>query len=221
VVIANYGKNGDLDMMLVPYAKESVKSSLRRLNVLLRFACVDPWTLSNGALAKLLDEMYAVVVGDPRRADLQYLRPRFDHIATREALSEAQRKLNNALQVLVIKPTTRLRAVQFQLAARTVSIGTLPGQEVFGTRFQFPQHFPTLVYTAFSDLLNGKKVSDILRCSHCGNWFVPLRKPREGTSTYCSQKCAGVIASRNYRARQAAVRLKKRKLQSATVRKEA
>src|SRR5262245_4102464 len=98
--------------------RESTKYQLQRLNVLLRFARVDPWKLDNGALGKLLDEMYfAVVGGDPRsEAARDLLRPRFDRHATREALSEAQRGLDRALQVLVKSTTTGPRQVELKLA---------------------------------------------------------------------------------------------------------
>src|SRR4029453_7994811 len=111
---------------------EFAKYRLQRLNVLLRFARVDPWKLNDGALGELLDEMYfAVVGGDPHSATAaELLRPRFNRQATRKALSEAQRVLDHALQVLLVKSTTGPRQVEFKLAGLELGIVTgLPPRE--------------------------------------------------------------------------------------------
>src|SRR5262245_16049865 len=78
---------------------------LRRLNVLLRFARVDPGNLDNGALAKLLDEVFFAVEGNPAPAVVrELLQGRFHQIATRPALREAYNGLNDALRALFDEP---------------------------------------------------------------------------------------------------------------------
>jgi hypothetical protein len=212
--------------------RENRKYWLQRLNVLLRFARVDPWKLNDGALEKLLDEIHFAVVGSSRPpVGEQLLRLLFDRQATRKALSEAQHSLDRALQILLVKPTAGPREVKFKLAGQELTIVTaLPPQEgedtsvpwrivtgllkedIFVSWF-WSDHFPSQVYTAFAEMLkaSGVKLREFLRCSHCDNLFVPLRKPRKGTPAYCSPGCASVIASRNYRKRQAAARLKKKR----------
>jgi hypothetical protein len=191
---------------------ETTRYWLKRLNVLLRFAHVDPWKLNNGALEKLLDEMYFAVGHDPSSLGGQLARVIFDRGATRKALSEAQRGLDRALRRLLVKPTRGLGALfSFKLAGQKLLI--IPTKEAFDFQFS-TDHFPSEVYRAFADALkaSGAKQADFLHCAQCDNLFIPLRKPRKGMPTYCSQGCAGIVASRNYRKRQAAARLKKKKL---------
>jgi hypothetical protein len=192
------------------------KTWLRRLNVLLRFAGVNPWKLNNGALEKLKAGMYFAVMGEGSPQEDEVFRPIFDHIATREALDQAHRGLNRALRRLLDTPTTagpltQFERAKFKLTGQELSIGFVRGAFAFRSH---TDHFPSQVYRAFFDALqaSGVKPSDILRCSHCGTVFVPLRQPRKGTAVYCSHNCASVIASRNYRARQAEMRTKARKM---------
>src|SRR5262249_11972169 len=202
----------DLGMMPAQPKSKSARYWLRRLNVLLRFARLDPWKLNDDALKTLLDEIYLTLAGDPDSQDLEsFSRWEFDAIATREALSEAQRKLGGALPHLLAPGELPLRSVQFKLIAEELTICSI-ANNYFWTILK-SKHLPSLVYTTFAEVLHasGVKVSDFIHCSHCKNLFVPLREPREGTPTYCSPECASVIASRNYRARKAAARLKKKK----------
>src|SRR5262249_52966282 len=151
-----------------------------------------------GALKELLDEMYLALVGDPDRQDLgSFSRWEFDAIATREALSETQRKLDHALQYLLAPGELPLRSVQFKLIGQELTICSI-ANNYFWTILK-SKHLPSLVYTVFAKLLDasGVKVSDFMHCSHCNNLFVPLREPPKGTPSYCSPRCAGVIASRN------------------------
>jgi hypothetical protein len=206
--------------------RQETKYWIGRLNVLLRFDRVDPWTLNNGALEKLVDEMHFAVYGSALRSeepDVElFRRPHFHSIATREALSEAQRGLDRAIQVLLVKPpgTFKLGGQTVQMATLKLARQTLQivrlGGDTFASWSQ-SDHFPSQVYTAFAEVLkaSGRKPSDFLHCSRCGTWFVPLRRPRKGTPTYCSPKCARAVASKHYRARLAAktksVRVKKKK----------
>jgi hypothetical protein len=82
--------------------------------------------------------------------------------------------------------------------------------------------FPTIVYHMFAHILeaSGVRAGDFLHCSYCNSLFIPLRKPRKGTPVYCSHRCAAVVASRNYRARLAAAKLKSKKAQSVIARKK-
>ena len=195
-------------MVMARTVKETARYWLRRLNVLLGFARVDPWTLSNGALEKLLDQMFFALEGNPGPVARELLRQRFDRIATREALREAHGEIKDALEGLFVKPP--------QLGFRTATL-ELTGQKHQimvprdGGTFIFSSqsnHFPSQVYDAFYKVLeaSGVKPDDFLHCSYCGNLFVPLRKPGKGTPVYCSPKCANVIASRDYRARQVKMR---------------
>jgi hypothetical protein len=141
---------------------------------------------------------------------------------------------------LLVKPTAGPRMVQFKLAGQELTIVTaLPPREgedtsvpwriVTGLREEdtfvswfWNNHFPSQVYNVFAEMLkaSGVKLSDFLHCSLCGTLFVPLRKPRKGTPNYCSTNCASVVASRNYRTRQAAARLKKKKGKPAKVKRK-
>ena len=193
-----------------PTNKHPAKYWIGRLNVLLRFARVDPWKLNDDALRTLVDEIYLALVGDPDRQD--FSRWEFDAIATREALRETQHGLDRMLQHLLTPGKMSLRSSEtFKLRGQELTVCSI-GNKFFWI-IRKSTHLPSLVYTVFGELLkeSGVKVSDFLHCSHCGNLFVPLREPLKGTPSYCSPNCASVIASRNYRARQAAARLKKKK----------
>jgi len=187
---------------------EARKYWVRRLNVLLRFAGLEPWKLNDGALKKLQGEMFFAVIGNLSAQERQLYRAVFDSDATREALGEAQRGLNRALKTLLVTPATmgplaQLERVRFKIARQELRIGFVKGN----FHFQYhTDHFPSQVYVAFRELLeaSGVKLNDFLHCSYCNNLFLPLRKPRKGVPAYCSPKCASVIASRNYRARRTA-----------------
>src|ERR1700747_1105311 len=93
-------------MTATQYRRKSRKTALQRLNVLLRFARVDPWNLDDGALKKRLGEMHFAVFGGVRPPGGEQL---FSRLLRRQlagkALSETQRSLDRALQVLLGKPT--------------------------------------------------------------------------------------------------------------------
>jgi hypothetical protein len=151
-------------------------------------------------------------MGEVSPQEDKVFRPIFDDSATREALSEAQRGLDRMLKRLLVKPATGLSAL-FKIKLVRQELLIIPTKEAVD--FQFTtDHFPSEVYRAFAEAFkaSGVKRTDFLHCSQCDDLFIPLRKPRKGTPVYCSHNCASVVASRNYRARQAAARLKKKKL---------
>jgi hypothetical protein len=200
-------------MVMARTGKETARYWLRRLNVFLQFARVDPWTLSNGAFERLRDQMFLAVEGHVANPVARKLvRGHFDLIATRQALREAYDGLNDAIEGLLVIPKTGLAQFvpRFKLVGQELTIFTT--NDGFAVRLD-TKHFPSQVYKAFADALeaSGVKPSDFLHCSYCNNLFVPLRKPRKGTPVYCSPKCANVIASRDYRARQAEMRERKKK----------
>src|SRR5262249_25453644 len=150
------------------------------------------------------DEMLFAVMGNLSPQERQLVGPIFYDIATRKALSEAQRALDHELQRLLSTPTTagpltKIERAKFKIAGQELSIGFVRGA------FDFRSHiddFPSQVYRAFFDALkaSGVERADFLHCSYCNNLFLPLRKLRKGTPVYCSTKCSTVIGSRNYRA---------------------
>jgi hypothetical protein len=195
--------------------REFTKYWRRRLTALLRFARVDLGLLDNGALEKLKGEIYFAVMGEVSPPEDQVFRPIFDDSATREALSEAQRGLSRALQRLLVTsttagPLTQFERARFKLAGQELSIGFVKGAFVVRSH---TDHFPSQVYKAFTDILKacGLKPGDFRTCSHCETLFIPLRTPHKGMPTYCSQRCAGIVAARMFRKRQAEARLKKKR----------
>src|SRR5215475_7275416 len=147
-------------MMPAQPKTKSARYWLRRLNVLLRFASVDPWKLNDDALKKLLDDIYLALVGDPDRQELgSFPRWEFNAIATREALSETQRRLDHALQHLLAPGELPLRSVQFKLVGQELTICSI-ANNYFWTILK-ANHLPSLVYTVFAKLLDasGVKVS--------------------------------------------------------------
>jgi hypothetical protein len=221
MVITKLRQNGGLHMTDKIQGKKMTLQGIctRRLNVLLRFARVDPWKLNNGAFEKLRDEMFFAVFGDPTQPVpwSEGLTKR----VTRGALGEAQRGLHRALEQLLGEPTAgrTTTVAELKLAESVLRICTIPTAHMNLVPVGFlpvfdSDHFPTYVYHTFGELLQASRVkaSDFLHCSLCSTLFIPLRKPRKGTPTYCSPKCAGVVASRNFRKRRAAARLKKKRI---------
>ena len=193
--------------------KKTPRHWLRRLNVLLRFARIDPGNLDNGALAKLLDEVFFAVEGNLDPVARKLLRGRFDLIATRPALREAYNGLNGALRGLFdAPPQLGFHMAMLELARQKVEIKVPRVGGTFDAWFG-GDDFPSEVYRAFADVLKASAVqrSDFLHCSYCNGLFVPLRKPRKGTPVYCSTKCSTVIGSRNYRKRRAEMRRSRKK----------
>jgi hypothetical protein len=182
----------------------------QRLNVLLRFAHVDPWTLNDDALEKLRADIAFAVIGLPIGPQRGEPFEPFNRMATREALRQAQRGLDRALKLLLVAGRGLPKTAEFKLAKSTLRIYVT---EAHGYFHGFEsEHLATLVYVTLAELLKESNVkpSEILHCSLCDTLFVPLRKPRKGLPIYCSHRCGSVIASRAFRKRQAEARLKKR-----------
>ncbi len=72
--------------------------------------------------------------------------------------------------------------------------------------------FATKLVVEFDNLLKWSAVGqeNIRHCSNetCKTPFIPLRKPRKGSPAYCSNRCARIVAARNYRANKKAKKKK-------------
>ena len=188
------------------------KRYIPRLNMLFRFAYIDPWKLTNGDREKLLDNLFFALYDVPR--DRQNPLPEFRQGATPEGLAKAQRALREHLECQ--EPRHR-----FELPDLGLILFNDPTRGDFFYRFS-SSNLTTMVAVELAHLLWMSEITpaDILRCSHCQTPLVPRRKPRQGDPTYCSRECANVIAARNYRARNRKVKAKKRTARRATVKKQ-
>ena len=174
----------------------------RRLNALLRFAKVDPWKLTNGDWQTLLDDLYFALHSAKRDPEDST----FNRAATREGVRDAYYGLKKQLE-----EDDGQQSATLHLAEQDLEIHY---SNEIGFWYGFTSRdFPTMIYMTLAHLLHASDLrkSDIIRCSHCESYFVPLRKPREDTPNYCSRKCANVVAARNFRAS------KKKKVKKAKI----
>jgi hypothetical protein len=177
------------DLMVIP----ELKSYIPRLNVLLRFAHVDAWKLTNGEREKLLDDLYFAMYNLRRnRADKV---SDFSVAATPDGLRDAQRGLKKHLD-------QNMPRHEFPVKQTTLVLGTIPETQRFFYRFS-SKDFSTAVYLSLAYLLFMSDLTpdDLRDCSNCGTCFVPKRKAPKETPSYCSRKCANVVMAREYRAR--------------------
>jgi hypothetical protein len=174
--------------------KEYLQDYRKRVNELLRFAQLDPWTLTNGdreKLEALKDRLFYALYGFKR--DPASTWEEFEPIATPEALSEAQRELKKRLD------DTSPEAHLFPLKDLRLKLLHTPDDQ-YAYRFT-GKHLPSLIYVMFAWLLFMSELrhQDFKRCEQCQTWFYPRRRPHKGAPTYCSKRCANIIAARNFR----------------------
>jgi hypothetical protein len=191
-------KTKDPNLVLPP-----AESWIPRLNVLLRFAQIDVLKLTNGEWGDLLDDLYFSLYNLKR--DRTKPEGDFHEAATPEGVSKAQRELKRQLE-------SQDDMHLIPLAEQTMILFNMPNRGEFVYRFT-SKDFTTMVFMEFAHLLfmSALKPADFLRCPCCETWFVPKRKPRKGMASYCSKRCANVIASRNFRAKKKKVKVKKKK----------
>ena len=183
---------------------------VRRLNVLFRLAHIDLGLLDNDAFENFLDDLHLALYATERDREEKNPDKNFNQIATRESIREAQRGLDRAIRQEDSPP------VIFKLAEQELLL--YESKEVGFYSFISCDDLPTLVYMAFRHLLEASDVrrSDFRLCGNekCGYPFVPLRKPREGSPSYCSPRCANLVAMRNYRKRQTEAKRKEERERS-------
>lgn len=171
---------------------------IKRLNVLLGLACIDPWRLTDDAWNKLRDHLYWALYGDPKGGRF----PGITEEATREAVKAAQEVIRREITALKFAESPR---AEFHLKNQTVWLVNTAGGE-FDTVFD-SRDLQTMIYSMLIRLLEVSDVtrSDILICNRktCGKFFIPLRKPSKGMKSFCAPKCANIVAAREYRKRKA------------------
>ena len=172
---------------------------IRRLNVLLKLPRIDLRTVTDAGLQTILDDFYWAIFGtkNRRRDDDTF------HAATtpaRPAIARAQDGLSRELTSL----RHDTEPLELELAPQTLCIAA--NDQGFSPRY-VSKDFPTMVYSMLAYLLERSHVgrSDLLTCANvrCLTVFVPVRRRSETAKTFCSPKCANLIAARHYRERKA------------------
>jgi len=122
------------------------------------------------------------------------LKIRFDQCADNYAGWEKKRSSD---AVLAISPFDASRT-KFHLMA-------YPPDFLFRQTIQC-EDLKTAVLLELNNILtvSGMAMSQIRRCPNCSKLFLLRMKPRRDRNFYCSRKCSGLVATRDYRAREAA-----------------
>lgn len=183
--------------------KRWAKEYLTRLNILLRAAYTDLRRLTNGDWDRLIDELYFALSATKTERKQPY------SAAVKIAVLEALEDLKKRLEVDDDTPEPILRR---KLEDVTLVIKRDDERGGFFRWDIDSSDIATYLYFGFADLLQISFVTrhDIRACSNetCNTPFVPLRRPRKDSPAYCSDRCARIVAARNYRAN------KKKKMKS-------
>lgn len=195
--------------------KTSVTPWLQRINFIFRAAFTDLRELENGEWEKLLDDLHFAIFIEPRnRTDKNHV---FNRVTKKrsvvwDALDTLQKKLQADHDVPAGEPS-----LTFQLEKQTLEIHYANDQwgGIFVTKFR-TDDFATMLFMALGHVLNASMVTrdDFRRCANptCSiEVFIPLRKPRPKAPAYCSNRCARIVAARNYRRNKAAAKRKVKK----------
>jgi len=175
---------------------------MARLNTLLRFGQTDPWLLTNGKRDELVDDLYFAIYGIKRDPHHEHGAD-FAKSTTREGLKRAYEGLKEHL-------VCGDKEHHLEIGPQTLWIRVNPNSQEY--YYQFDNNdLRDRVFVTYADALfmAELKEGDIVKCANCRTQFVPLRKPKKGKPSYCSKRCANVIASRNFRANKRAKTKKK------------
>jgi len=176
----------------------------RRLNVLLR---LPGRTLPKEANVKawnaLLQEFYFALYGEKGPVPKDKA---FRVVASAAGVRTAQEELYNVLPLLKHHPPHG-QAPRLTVSAQTLFIHLDSEGRFFCKRypvdFDNERAFLTLVCEALGDLLVRAQVTrrDLLECANpdCRSLFVPLRRPHVGARSFCSRRCANLVAVKEYR----------------------
>ncbi len=175
------------------------KQFIQRLNILLKLADRDLALLNNGAWEKLLDELYYALY-EAKREPGKNDEGVFSKIATREGIREAQKTLQRQLP-LIQNPRPN-EVAKFSLSEQELWI-LADADGYYGLRWG--TNFSTAFFEMLDHMLRATEVKpgDFLTCSRedCDNLFIPARKPQKEAPSYCSTRCATIVATRRYRER--------------------
>lgn len=190
------------------------KAYITRLNIILSAAYTDLRRLTNGDWERLLDDLCLAIYNAKREGPLakEFAELVKDKIPVWEALEYLKKQFetedeNDPTE----RPTLKLKLEDVTLIVQLLETYD---ESVWGFRVA-SKKFATLLFFEFANILNlsflGRE--DFRQCSHCEKPFIPLRRPRAKTPAYCSNRCARIVAARNYRAskkKKAAKKTKKR-----------
>jgi hypothetical protein len=194
--------------------KTAVAPWVKRLNIILRASYTDLRQLENGAWQRLLDDLHFAILSEQRNREDS--NNRFNRaVKERPPVWDALTTLKKELDADNVTESGE-PLMQFQIEAHSLqirySVDSLGG--FFDPKFE-TEHFPSMLYLALAHILNASMLTkeDFRECSNatCKMPFVPLRKPRPGNAVYCSNRCARIVAARNYRKNKAAKRKAKKK----------
>jgi hypothetical protein len=185
------------------------KPYLVRLNIILRAAYTDLRRLTNGDWEQLLDDLYFAIFNAKREGESAKLFAEAvkDKVPVWEALEYLKKQLEDDEPTQ--HPILRLKLDDVTLV---VELLETYGESIFGYRVA-SKKFATMLFFEFANMLNvsiiGRK--DFRQCAHCTRPFFPLRRPAANTAAYCSNRCARIVAARNYRKNKAAKKKKTKK----------
>ena len=183
------------------------KTYLTRLNIIFRAAYTDLRRLTNGDWDELLDDLCLAIFNQKREGAIakEFAELVKDKVPVWEALEYLKKQLEG-------EPTERL-ALKLKLddATLVVELTETYGENLWGQRI-ITKKFATALFFEFANLLNVSFLgrADVRDCALCQRPFIPLRRPRVNTPAYCSNRCARIVAARNYRANKKK-RVKKKK----------
>jgi hypothetical protein len=172
---------------------------IKRLNILLRFANpkkTDLRIINNGEFYKLVDDLYLAVIGLEPTPNAM-LHSEFVELATRPAVTKAQEGLKSAFEVDFDKEGK----VTFQLAPQELQIFY---DDDFGYYLRYwSKDFSTVIHHSLGWVAYQSEIKrvDLRVCPNdkCEVSFYPLRKPRKGARSFCSQQCRTRVAAMEYR----------------------
>jgi hypothetical protein len=172
----------------------------------------------------LRDEFYFALLGEKGPVPKYKA---FNVVVSATGVRAAQEELRNVLPLLK-HHTPHSQAPRLTLSAQGLYIG-LDGEgrffyEYLPVDFDNETAFPTMVYQVLVYLLERCQITlkDLLRCANpsCASLFAPLRRAHVGTRSFCSKRCANLIAVQEFRKKHKKA-LQKKEVQRSRKRYEA